>query len=473
MTTAAEKSLADSNREHYLEPSAVSIGRFAASATWRDLTPEIVEALKIRLVDSIGCAGGSFDAEPVRAVRAYVEESGGTSSTTLIGGGRATPEQAAFYNGALVRYLDFNDAYASQRGGGGHPSDNLAAVLASAEYAGQHGRDLLVALAVAYHVQTRLAGVASNTRQRYDHTTVGAYSATAGAARALGLDAQRAANAVGIAGASQAALYVTRTGGISHWKGLAFPFTASNAVRIALLARLGVTGPLKVIEGVDGLIDTFTAPFYIDWSREDLSGVTKTVLKRYNAQIHSQAPIEGVIQLSAQHELTAESIERIDVDIFQNAYDSVGGGRSGPKTDVRTKEAADHSLPYMLAAAAIDREMSPRQYEPERILRDDVQGLLHRVTIRPDDSLTARFPREHACRIRISRTDGTAVEVEKTDYEGFETRPMTWDQVCEKAREIWRDNGDPVALEAVFAVVRELDSSEVGALTQALARLRP
>ena len=473
MTTTIDKSEVEANRERYTEPSAVSLGRYAAQASWADLTPQIVDALKIRIVDSIGCAGGSFDAPPVRAVRAYIDESGGNATTTLIGGGRATPEQSAFYNGALVRYLDFNDAYASKRGGGGHPSDNLPPILAAAEHTMRSGRDLLVALAIGYHVQTRLAEAGSNTRQRYDHTTIGAYSATAGAAYALGLDAEQTANAVGIAGASQTALYVTRTGGISNWKGLAFPFTSSNAVRIALLAGHGITGPLKVIEGTDGLIDTFTRPFYVDWSAEGLDGVTKTVLKRYNAQIHSQAPIEGVIQLVKQHDVAPESIDRIDVSIFQHAYDSVGGGRSGPKKDVHSKEAADHSLPYMLAAAALDREMMPRQYESERIARDDVQTLLQNVTVRPDDALTARFPDEHGCHITITLTDGSSVSIDKTDYEGFATRPMSWEQTADKARELWRGNGDADALDAVFEVVRDLENTDVATLTAGLAKLRP
>lgn len=473
MTITQEKNDLDANRARYSEPSAVSIGRYAAESTWESLSSAAVDALKIRLVDAIGCAGGSFDAPPVIAVRDYIDEFGGNASATLIGGGRVTPEQAAFYNGALVRYLDFNDAYASRRGGGGHPSDNFSAVFAAAEYAGASGKDLLVALAVSYHVQTTLSEAASNTRQRFDHTTVGAYSAAAGTARALGLDAEKSASAIGIAGASQNALYVTRTGGISNWKGLAFPFTASNAVRIALLAKRGVTGPLKVIEGTDGFIDTFTTPFYIDWSKESREGVTKTVLKRYNAQIHSQAPIEGVIQLAKEHDLAPESIDRIDVAIFQNAYDSVGGGRSGPKTDVKSKEAADHSLPYMLAAAALDREMVPRQYEEERILRADVQELLTKVTIRPDDSLTARFPREHACHIVITLTDGTTVSKDKTDYEGFETRPMTWEQTTEKARELWRDNGDLAVLDEVFAVIMDIENRSAADLAQVLGRLRP
>lgn len=474
MTATAESATptdVEQNRTRYVEPSALSIGRYASQSTFDQLSTEAVQALKIRIVDSIGCAGGSHQAPPVRAIRQHIDEFPGPQVCTLIGGGRAAPEHAALYNGALVRYLDFNDAYASRRGGGGHPSDNLSAILAAAEYEDASGTTFLTAAAVAYHVQCRIAEMASNTRTVYDHTTVGAYSSAAGVARALGLDVEQSANAIGISAVSQNGLYATRTGGISHWKGLAFPSTGSNALRIGFLARRGVTGPQRVIEGTAGFIDTFTTPFYIDWSAEDRNGVLKTVLKRYNAQIHSQAPIEGVIELKREHGLTGAEIDRIEVAIFQNAYDSVGGGRSGPKWTVATKEEADHSLPYMLAAAALDGEMTPRQYDGARILRADVQDLLRKVTISPDDSFTARFPREHACRITITLKDGRTVSREKHDYAGFATRPMTWADASQKTRELWDGQGDSRVLEDAIDLVGELENHSVRDLCALLGRL--
>ena len=97
----------------------------------------------------------------------------------LIGGGRTAPDRAAFYNGALVRYLDFNDSYPAS-GETCHPSDNLGAVLAAAEYAGRSGEDFLAALAVAYQVQCRLSDVAPVRSKGFDHTTQGAYAVAAG-----------------------------------------------------------------------------------------------------------------------------------------------------------------------------------------------------------------------------------------------------------------------------------------------------
>src|SRR5207302_10014221 len=124
---------------------------------------------------------------------------------TLIGAGKSAPDRAAFYNGALVRYLDFNDSFLS-KGETGHPSDNLAPVLAAAEYADADGRTLLTALAVAYQVQIRLSEQAPVRAKGFDHTTQGAYAVAAGVSRALGLDRQRTANASAFAGTALNAL---------------------------------------------------------------------------------------------------------------------------------------------------------------------------------------------------------------------------------------------------------------------------
>src|SRR6185312_15723252 len=181
------------------------------------------------------------------------------------------------------------------------------------------GRELLVALAVAYQVQCRLSDVAAVRAAGFDHTVQGAYAVAAGVARVLGLDADRAANAIAISGTALNALRVTRTGKLSHWKGLAFPHMASCSVGIVLLARLGITGPLEVIEGEKGLMDAITGPFELDWSREDLERVKRTILKKYDAEIHSQTAIDGVLALKQRHQFNADEVEQVNLDIFDVA----------------------------------------------------------------------------------------------------------------------------------------------------------
>src|SRR5581483_11267265 len=147
---------------------------------------------------------------------------------------------------------------------------------------------LLAALAVAYQAQCRLSDEAPVRAKGFDHTVQGAYAVAAGAARALGLDAERAANAIAISGTANVALRVTRTGALSHWKGLAYPNTAMAATHAALLAAHGITGPQEVFEGNKGFKETISGPFEIDWHAEDLERVRLTILKKHNAEIHAQ-----------------------------------------------------------------------------------------------------------------------------------------------------------------------------------------
>jgi 2-methylcitrate dehydratase len=307
--------------------------------TFSDLSAETVRCLEIRILDSLGVAIGALDAEPIRAIREHVDEFGGNPLATLIGGGATAPDRAAFYNGALVRYLDFMDSYMAP-GETFHPSDNLGAVMAAAEYAGAGGRDLITAMAVAYEVQARLSEAAPVRAKGFDHTTQGAYAAAAGVSRALGLDARQTANAIAISGTANNALRVTRTGALSHWKGLAYPNTAFSATHCAFLARRGITGPADVFEGNKGFKHSIAGPFRVDWETKSFDGVFRSVIKKYDAEIHSQSALEGALELRERHGFKGTDVRSVEIDIFQVAYDIIGGGEEGDKTDIRTKEEA-------------------------------------------------------------------------------------------------------------------------------------
>src|SRR5437764_2572860 len=376
--TATDRSVRNTRSEQLAE--------FVCTASFDDLSDDAREQLTIRVLDSLGCALGALDGDPVALVREQLDEFGGAPLSTLIRGGKTAPDRAALYNGFLVRYLDFNDSFLS-RGETCHPSDNLAPVLAAAEYANADGHALLSALAVAYQVQNRLSEEAPVRAKGFDHTTQGAYAVAAGVSKALGLDQQRTANAIAIAGTSLNSLRVTRTGELSHWKGLAYPATSFGATHAAFLAMRGITGPREVFEGNKGFIDAVSGPFEIDWTREDLESVTRTILKKFNAEIHSQSAIEALLELRSEHGIEADAVERIELDTFQVAFDIIGGGEEGSKLEIHTKEEADHSLPYLLAVAMLDGQVLPEQYLPDRIAADDVQDLLRRVEVRPDDEL--------------------------------------------------------------------------------------
>jgi 2-methylcitrate dehydratase len=452
---------------HASMTAAEQLAAFVFRSSYEDISEEARQQLKNHTLDAIGCAIGALAAPPIKDLRAQVDEFGGNALVSLIGGGKTAPDRAAFYNSALERYLDFMDSFIA-KDETCHPADNIMSVLAASEYAGNSGKQFLTAVAVAYQVQCRLSEVAPVRPKDFDHTTQGAYAVAAGVSKALDLDAAAVANAVAISGASYVALRVTRSGNLSNWKGLAYPNMAFGATSAAFLAKLGVTGPLAVFEGKGGLMDAITGKFELDWAGENLEIVRRTNIKKYNAEFHAQTAMEAVLDLrSADHPNIAD-ITAIEVDIFEVAFDIIGGGNDGDKRHVRTKEEADHSLPYMIAVALIDGEVTPAQYDSARILKDDVQELLQKVTIRPDAGMSARFPAEMPCRIRVALEDGRALTVEKHDYEGFYTRPMPWEAVVAKFDCLASPYAGATHRSAIVEAVSLLETRGVERLTQAL-----
>lgn len=450
---------------------AEKLAAFAVRASYEDLSDAARLQLKIRVLDSLGCAIGALQAEPVKLIREHLEDLGDSGRCTLIGGGLTPPDRAAFYNSALVRYLDFNDAYLA-KGETCHPSDNLGAVLAAADYVGASGKELLTALAVAYQVQCRLSDVAPVRARGFDHSTQGSYAVAAGVSRCLGLAEEQTANAVAISGTAYNALRVTRTGAISNWKGLAYAEMALGCTHAAFLARRGITGPLEVFEGNKGFMDAISGPFELDWEREDLERVNHTILKKYNAEVHSQSAIEGVLHLRERHDLSPLDVQQVEIEIFDVAYHIIGGGEEGDKTAVSTKEEADHSLPYIVAVALLDGRVMPEQYLPERIQRLDAQELLQRVIVKPNGSYSQRFPQEMPCLIRILLKDGRVLTSERQDYEGFTTNPMRWETVVKKFEYLSSPYADSSLRVEIVGATFSLESIQVEELLRPLARVR-
>jgi len=455
-------------REAIAMTCAEKLATFVCRSAYEDLSDTAREQLKIRFLDSVGCALGALKGEPVQILRRHISEFEPEGKCALIGGGTTAPDSAAFYNGALVRYLDFNDAYLA-KGETCHPSDNLAAILAGAEYVDASGRELMTALAVAYQVQCRLSDVAPVRDKGFDHTTQGSYAVAAGVSKVLRLDEIQTANAIAICGTAFNALRVTRTGQLSHWKGLAFPNTAACCTRTVFLAKNGITGPLEVFEGDKGFMDAIAGVFDIDWLREDLDRVKRTILKRFNAEIHSQAAIQGVLDLKVRHQFCPADVEQVAIETFDVAFNIIGGGEEGDKTNsVTTKEQADHSLPYVVAVAILDGDVMPAQYESGRILREDVQNLLRRVSVTANPAYSQRFPEEMPCQIRVVLRDGRTLVKESRDYPGFVSQPMSWEMASQKFDRLAAPYATEGERKAITSALADLENTKIRDLMRLL-----
>ena len=175
------------------------------------------------------------------------------------------------------------------------------------------------------------------------------------------------------------------------------------------------------------------------------------------------------MELKEFYQVRPEEVERIEVEIFDVAYHIIGGGEEGEKYHARTKEEADHSLPYLVAVALLDGEVTPAQYTPERIARADVQALLRKVSVRPDDALSQRFPAEMPCRLRIFLTGGQVLHLEQQDYAGFSTWPLTWEQAEAKFERLAAPYTERWLRQAIAEAVAHLETIDVSQLTELLA----
>jgi 2-methylcitrate dehydratase len=218
-------------------------------------------------------------------------------------------------------------------------------------------------------------------------------------------------------------------------------------------------------------MDSIAGRFYLDWNSEPLDAVLQTIVKRYNAEIHSQSTLEGIFELRRAPEFDPYEIERVEIEIFDVAYNIIGGGDEGDKLTVRTKEEADHSLRYLAAVALLDGQVMPEQYEPARIAREDVQRLLQRVCIRPSPEFSHRFPDEMPARVTLIFENGLVSSIEKRDYRGFHTRPMDWAHAIDKFNQLAAPFAGEALCREIVEAVRTLEAGPIRDLVALLSRV--
>jgi 2-methylcitrate dehydratase len=445
---------------------------FVVDATPSDLSARPRALLKRNVLDSVACAVGALDGELIPTIREHTDQFSGIASATLVGGGRASVDQAAFFNAVLVRYPDLLDTYLTE-GGLCHPADNFGAILAVAEHVDASGADFLLALAVAYEVQCRFSAQVPVMARGLNHALQLAMSVAAGSARLLGLDADRTAHAIAAAAADNVSLAAVHAEPVSNWKGISPAITGMRAVYTTILAGRGITGPKSLFEGPHGLVQLFDQSIDFNTAERGLTAVEQTYLKQYCALIHGQAIIDALLAVRAEGNLRGDDIARATIEVFQPAYDFAGGGAYGNKDQPRTKEQADYNLKYLSAVALLDGGVGPEQLETERVLRRDVQELLARVDVVAAADLTAGYPQRTAIRVHVVTRDGSEFDREESDYEGSPTRPMSWERVVDKFHWLAEPFCDEALRADLIAAVEHIDEIPVGELAGLLGAASP
>jgi 2-methylcitrate dehydratase len=415
------------------EHVTATMARWAAGVRFEDLSAEAVYAAKRFLLDSLGCALGAYRQPDVKLALAVLEETAGKGPATVIGsGGRVDALSASLANALMVRVMDYNDIYWQQDPS--HPSDIIPAAIACAERGSGDGRELLVGIALGYEFEMRLceAAVPGIRERGWHHATLTALAAPIAAGRMLHLSAGQIQHAIGISGARHVTLGAVTAGKLTMMKNTVDPLATQSGVLAALLAEKGFTGPEHVLDGKEGLAHCLGPEWRFEVLTEGLGEgwrITRCGMKAFPTEALTHAPISAVLDLVKTHGLTPERIAAVHVRSLARAADILA---DPSKYDPRSKETADHSLPYVIAAAIVDRQVTPLQFTPEKIADPRIRAQLRKVEVVADPEVEKLFPKLQRVIVRVTTTDGRAFETQLDYPKGDPRNPLTDREVEEK-----------------------------------------
>lgn len=391
------------------------LSRYGRALCFDDLPDTVVHEVKRRILDSLGCALGAWSAPPCLIARQIAQTVTVSHGATLWGMNHKTlPDLAAFANGALVRYLDFNDTYLAKEPA--HPSDNIAAVVAAGEASRESGQRVIEAIALAYEVQCRLCDAAALRPRGWDHVTYGAFSSAAGAAKVMNLSETHTLQALNLAGVASVALRQTRVGDLSMWKACACSNAARNAVFAAMLARQGMTGPSPIFEGEKGFMPLVSGPFELPplGGEQGSSGavpfkILETYIKHYPVEYHAQTAVEAALALrdellGAEGLHACSGITDIEVGSYDVAIEIIG--RDPEKWRPDTRETADHSFPYCVAVALMDGTVTLDSFDEKRLTDPVLRELMRKVRVVPEPTFIGCYPDAMPTRITVRTKTG-------------------------------------------------------------------
>lgn len=436
---------------------------YALELTFDDLGPEVVHQVKRTVIDTLGCAMGGFTSRPAQISRDLALRVTSPTPSRILGtDDYSSPDTAAFANGVMLRYLDCNDSYFSP--GGGHPSDMIPAAMAPAGPAGCDGPTFITSVALAYEVFCRLSDKVVASSLGWDQGMFGVIGAACAAGKVLGLDREQMANAVSLAVVPNLPLGVTRTGELSMWKGCAGAGAARAGVFAAQLAAEGMTGPPEPLDGRRGLwAQAVGSPVQIDGLAESGQSfaICETTFKSYPSQIHTQVPIALALELRPQ--LAVQDIESIMVHAYRSAADN---RVSNPeKWAPKTRETADHSIPYLIAVALQDGAVTGESFSDQRLLDPALAALIGKIDIQEDEEYTRRYPAELNCRVDVAAKSGVIYSASAPYPRGHRSNPMTDSEVEAKFRALsagtLTDSQCDRALDVVWSLDKQPDLTEL------------
>jgi 2-methylcitrate dehydratase len=424
-----------------------TLAKWASDLTYESLSTEAVEAAKLFLYDSFGCALGGSQQHDVQIFLDHAREMGGAETCTVFGSGFKTdPVMASMLNALCIRAMDYNDIY--WKADPSHPSDIIPAALSACEQLGLTGKDLILGTVIGHEIEMRLCEFGNPGVREYGwhHATLTCFASPVVAGRLYGLSPEEIQQAIGIAASASMSLGAVTAGKLTNMKNTVDPMSTRAGVEAALLAKRGYSGPEHVIDGKEGLLhcfEKFGGSFDLSILTDQLPDsptsayrITKCGMKSFPIEALSHAPLTAMMKIVKAHDLNPDDVSEIKVEVIARAADILGDPAKYRPT---SKETADHSLPYSLAVGLVDGMVTPLQFKQSRIDDPALIPVMDKIKVVPNEEFEALFPEFQPSQVTITLTDGTS-HVERVDVPKGDPRdPMTEEEISVKFNALGED----------------------------------
>jgi 2-methylcitrate dehydratase len=449
-----------------------AMSQWAAELRFEHLSQEAVYQAKRFLLDSVGCALGGYQQHDVVIALEVLDEIAGPGKSTVIGTGKQMDAVAAsLANGLMIRSMDYNDIYWKQDPS--HPSDIFPAAMACCERAGSDGRELIVGMVLGHEFEMRLCEAAfPGIRERgWHHATLTAFVSPIVAGRMLHLDWPKIQHAIGISASARATLGAVTAGKLTMMKNTVDPMATQSGVFAALLAEKGYSGPEHVIDGKEGLVHCFGPDWKLNRLTDGLGEswrITQCGMKAFPTEALTHTPISATLALVKENNLKPEDVAKVHIRTTARGADIL----SDPsKYDPHTKETADHSLPYVIAAAIAERQVTPLQFTMEKIMDPAIRAQLNKIVVVADPEIEKVFPALQRVAVTITATDGREFSKQLDYPKGDPRNPLTDKEVEEKfealAGPVMTPQAQRRAIDAIWNLERQSSVTELMRLFRA------
>ena len=416
------------------------LAEWAAGLRYEDLSSAAIERAKLFWYDSMGCALGGSQTEDAKILLEHhrdMAQNADGPCTCFVHGFKTNPVDAAFLNSHMVRAMDYNDIY--WKADPSHPSDLICGPLAACEMKGLGGKSLILGTILAYELEMRLVEIGRPGVREYGwhHATLTAFAAPFAAGAILGLSVEQLVNAAGICASRTCSLGAVTAGKLTMMKNTVDPWATRMGIESALLALKGYTGPEHIFDGKEGLFHVFGHSVHngkpcafdsealvadLPKASSDHYRILDCGMKSFPIEALSHAPLSAMMKIVAQNNIQPDEIDTIQVEVIARAADILG---DPSKYRPKSRETADHSLPYAMAVGLVDGMVTPKQFDDERVQDARLIPIMDKVKVVANEEFESRFPEYQPSRVTVKLNDGRVLTEQVDVPKGDPRDPMT------------------------------------------------